>query len=498
MTRPNATQPAPLPSHVDVAIVGAGFSGLGMAIELKRAGREDFVVLERAEELGGTWQANTYPGCQCDVPSNLYSFSFAPNPGWSRTFAMQPEIWDYLRKVADDFGVRPRIRLGCEMTGTSWDEQTMRWRIETSRGNLTARVLVAAAGGLCEPFVPDLPGLESFQGAAFHTARWDHGQDLSDKRIAVVGTGASAIQVVPNIQPLARKLTVFQRTPPWIMPHRGRAVRTAEKRLFRLLPAIQKAVRGAVYWGRELYVLPFKRERFRRLPERVALRHLADQVADSELRRRLTPGYEIGCKRILLSNEYYPALQQPNVELVTEAVVEVRPTGVITADGREHGAEAIVWGTGFRAAEMPVGDRVRGREGRLLGEVWREHGAEALRGTAISGFPNLFMLVGPNTGLGHNSIVFMIESQLAYVIGALRAMDARGAAVAEARPEAQAAFNDEVQNRMAGTVWTEGGCASWYLDEHGRNTTLWPGTSWSFRQATRRFDPAEYALRSAG
>ncbi len=484
------------PSHVDVAIIGAGFSGLGMAVKLKRAGREDFVVLERAGEVGGTWQANTYPGCQCDVPSNLYSFSFAPNPGWSQTFAMQPEIWDYLRGVADGFGIRPHLRLNCEVTASAWEGETARWRIETSHGSLTARVLIAATGGLSQPSIPNLPGLESFAGVAFHTARWDHEHALNGRRVAVIGTGASAIQVVPAIQSEAQKVTVFQRTPPWIMPHPGRPVSGGERRMFRRVPAIQRAVRGAVFWGRELYVLPFKHHRLSRFPERVARRHLAKQVSDPELRRKLTPDYEIGCKRILLSNEYYPALQQPNVELVAEAVVEVRPRGVVTADGREHEVDTIVWGTGFRVSEMPLGDLVRGRDGRLLADVWREHGLQALRGTAIPGFPNLFMLIGPNTGLGHNSIVFMIESQLAYVMDALRTMDARGATVVDARPNAQDAFNDALQAAMSGTVWTEGGCASWYLDEHGRNRTLWPGTSWSFRQATRRFEPAEYLLRS--
>jgi cation diffusion facilitator CzcD-associated flavoprotein CzcO len=484
----------PLPEHVDVAIVGAGFAGLGMAIKLKQAGREDFVVLERAEEVGGTWQANTYPGCQCDVPSNLYSFSFAPNPGWSQTFALQPEIWDYLRTVADDFDLRPRIRLGCELLGAEWDEPARRWRIETSRGALTARVLVAAMGGLSEPSIPALPGLETFAGTAFHTAAWDHDHDLAGRRVAVVGTGASAVQVIPRIQPLVERLTVFQRTPPWIMPHPGRAVRPRERRLFRLLPALQQAVRGAVYWGRETYVLPFTHHRLSRLPERIARRHIAAQVADPALRRAVTPDYEIGCKRILMSNDYYPALQRPNVELVADAVVEVRPHAIVTADGREHPVETIVWGTGFRVNDMPVGEQLRGRDGRLLGDVWREHGLQALRGTTIAGFPNLFMLVGPNTGLGHNSIVFMIESQLAYVMDALRALDGHGAVGLDTRAEAQAAFNEELQARMRGTVWTEGGCASWYLDAHGRNTTLWPGTSWSFRQATRRFDPAEHVL----
>lgn len=488
--------PTDLPDHVDVAIVGSGFAGLGTAVKLKQAGREDFVVLERAADVGGTWEANTYPGCQCDVPSNLYSFSFAPNPDWSHTFATQPEIWAYLRKVADDFGIRPHVRLGCAVEGAAWDEAASRWRVETSHGTLTARVLVTGVGGLSEPSIPSIPGAETFEGPAFHTARWDRGADLAGKRVAVIGTGASAIQVVPRIAECAAHLDVFQRTPPWIMPHPGRPTRPRERTLFRLLPPLQQLVRGAVYWGRELYVIPFKHHRLSRLPERMARAHLEAQVADPVLRDRLTPRYEVGCKRILLSDEYYPALQRENVELVTGAIAEIRPRAIVTADGAEHPADAIVWGTGFRVTDMPVMDWLRGRDGRLLGEVWAQEGMSALRGTTIAGFPNLFMLVGPNTGLGHNSIVFMIESQLAYVMQALEAMDARGGAVLDTRPEAQAAFNADLQRRMRGTVWTQGGCASWYLDAHGRNTTLWPGSSWSFRRATRRFDPAEHMLRA--
>jgi len=386
---------------VDAAIVGAGFSGLGMAIKLKQAGREDFVVLEQADEVGGTWEANTYPGCQCDVPSNVYSFSFAPNPNWSHTFPQQPEIWDYLRRVADDFGIRPHIRLGCELTAATWDEEAELWRIETSHGALTARLLISAVGGLSAPSIPALPGIESFEGPAFHTARWDHSHDLRGRRVAIVGTGASAIQVVPRIQPEVERLTVFQRTPPWIIAHPGRRVRPRERRLFRLLPAVQRALRGLTYWGRETFVLHFKWRLFKGIPERLLARaHMEKQVADPELRAKLIPDFEFGCKRILMSNEYYPAIQEPNAELVTEAVVEVRPKAVVTADGREHEVDTIVWGTGFRVSDMPVGELVRGRDGRLLADVWNEHGMQALRGTTIAGFPNLFMLVGPNTGLG--------------------------------------------------------------------------------------------------
>jgi cation diffusion facilitator CzcD-associated flavoprotein CzcO len=483
-----------LPDRVDVAIVGGGFAGLGSAIALLRDGRRDFVVLERDSEVGGTWWQNTYPGCQCDVPSNLYSFSFAPNPAWSQTFPLQPEIGAYLRTVADDFGLRPWIRTGTAVTGAAWDEQAQRWRVETSRGALTARVLVAGMGALSQPAIPAIPGAETFAGPAFHTARWDHAVDLAGKRVAVIGTGASAVQVVPRIQPRVAHLDVFQRTPPWIMPHPGRPTRPRERALFRAAPAVQKLVRGGVYWGRECYVLPFKFHRLSSVPERMARRHLERQVPDPVLRDRLTPRFEIGCKRILMSDEWYPALQEPNVELVTDAIAEITPRGVVTADGVERPADAIVWGTGFHVTDLPYVEWIRGRGGRTLGELWRADGMQALHGTTVAGFPNLFMLVGPNTGLGHNSIVFMIESQLAYLIDALRTLDARGAVACEPRPAAQAAFNETVQRRMRGTVWTNGGCASWYLDAHGRNTTLWPGSSWTFRRATRRFDPAEYAL----
>jgi cation diffusion facilitator CzcD-associated flavoprotein CzcO len=483
-----------LPDHVDVAIVGGGFAGVGMAIALLRAGREDFVVLERDGDVGGTWHQNTYPGCQCDVPSNLYSFSFAPNPAWSQTFALQPEIGAYLKRVADDFGVRPHVRTHTTVTEAAWDEQARQWRIETSCGPLTARVLVAGMGGLSEPAIPQIPGAEDFAGPAFHTARWDRDADLTGKRVAVIGTGASAVQVVPRIGPQVARLSVFQRTPPWIMPHPGRPTRPRERALFKAVPALQKLVRGAIYWGRECYVLPFRFHRLSRIPQAMALRHLAAQVPDPALREQLTPRYEIGCKRILMSDEYFPALQQPNAQLVTDAIERITPTGVVTAGGVEHPADAIVWGTGFRVTDMPYVEWLRGRDGRTLGERWREHGMQGLRGTTVAGFPNLFMLVGPNTGLGHNSIVFMIESQVAYAMDALRTLDARGAVACDPTPAAQAAFNEIVQRRMRDTVWTQGGCASWYLDAHGRNTTLWPGSSWAFRRATRRFDAREYEL----
>jgi cation diffusion facilitator CzcD-associated flavoprotein CzcO len=483
------------PLQARIVIVGSGFAGLGMGIRLKQAGIDDFVILERADDLGGTWRDNSYPGCACDVPSHLYSFSFAPNPDWSRTFSGQEEIWAYLRGCAERYGITPHIRYGHEVTEAAWDEDERRWRVETTQGPYSGEVLVAGMGALSDPSIPALPGLDAFEGTVFHSATWDHRHDLAGERVAVVGTGASAIQFVPQIQPEVARLHVFQRTPPWIMPRPDRPVSAAERRLYRLLPAAQLAMRAGIYWARETFLLGFRHKRLAGLPERLARKHLYDQVADPELRRKLTPDYTIGCKRILISDDYYPALAQPNVEVVTEGIREIRPRSVVTADGTEREVDTIVFGTGFHVTDMAAADRVRGRDGQLLGDVW-QGSPQAYVGTTIAGFPNLFMLVGPNTGLGHNSMVFMIESQLNYVMDCLRVMDERDLATVEVRPEVQAAYNAAVQADMRGTVWTSGGCASWYLDANGRNTTLWPGFSWSFRQRTRRFDPGDYTVRA--
>jgi cation diffusion facilitator CzcD-associated flavoprotein CzcO len=483
------------PADFRIAIVGSGFSGLGMAIRLKQEGIEDFVVLERADDVGGTWRDNTYPGAACDVPSHLYSFSFAPNPEWTRTFSPQREIWDYLRRCAADFDVLPHIRFRHDVQQAAWDEERQRWLIDTSAGRLSAQVLVAGPGPLSEPSIPRIPGLERFEGAAFHTAQWDHDVDLRGRRVAVIGTGASTIQVVPEIQPQVEKLHLFQRTAPWIMPHPDRSLTKREKRLYRRFPAAQLAMRAAIYWAREMFVLPFMHKRLAKLPQTMARKHLAQQVRDPELRRKLTPSYTIGCKRILISNDYYPALSQPNVELQTAGIREVRERSIVTADGRETEVDVIVFGTGFRVTDMPAAEYIRGRSGESLAEAWKGS-MQAYLGTSIAGFPNLFMLVGPNTGLGHNSMVFMIESQLAYVLDAVRTMGERGIASVDVRPDVQAAYNDELQDGLRETVWATGGCASWYLDDSGRNTTLWPGGTWRFRTRTRRFDPALYTLRS--
>jgi cation diffusion facilitator CzcD-associated flavoprotein CzcO len=480
-------------THHRTVIVGTGFSGIGMAIKLLREGERDFVLLERADEIGGTWRDNTYPGCRCDVPSHLYSFSFAPNPNWSSTFSPQPEILEYLRGVAARFGVMSHVRFGTEMESAEWDEAESRWRLETTQGPITAEVLIAAQGPLSDPLVPDLPGLDSFEGTTFHSARWDHDHRLDGERVAVVGTGASAIQFVPKIQPLVGQMHVFQRTPPWVMPHPNRAMNDWERRLYGRLPAAQLAMRAGIYWARETFVLQFRNERMRKLATRMALRQLEQQVPDPELRAKLTPRYELGCKRILPTDEWYPALMQPNVDVVTGGIREIRPHSIVSTDGTEREVDTIIFGTGFHVTDIPIAQRVRGRDGRTLAETW-DGSPSAYKGAAVAGYPNLFFLVGPNTGLGHNSIVFMIESQINYVAGALGAMRRRGARVVDVRPEAQAAYNAMLDQMTEGTVWVSGGCSSYYIDRNGRNSTIWPTFTWPFRQRTREFDEAAYAL----
>jgi cation diffusion facilitator CzcD-associated flavoprotein CzcO len=484
--------------HVRIAIVGTGFSGLGMAIKLKEAGVEDFTILERADDVGGTWRDNTYPGCQCDVPSHLYSFSFAPNPDWSRTYSKQAEIWDYLREVTDRYGMRPHIRFEHDVTDAAWDDDERVWRLETSQGELTCEILIAGSGALVEPQIPDIPGLDSFEGAVFHSARWDHDYDLEGKRVASIGTGASAIQYVPEIQPKVEQLHVFQRTPPWIMRHTDRPITGLERRLYRRFPRLQRLTRAGVYLGREWLVLGFvKRQRLMKRIQKLAEAQLRRQVKDPELREKLRPSYTFGCKRILPTNRWYPALQQPNVEVVTEGIVEVKPNAVVSADGREREVDAIILGTGFHVTDMPMTQHIRGRDGRLMSEQFEGEGTEGYLGTVVKNFPNFFFLTGPNTGLGHTSMVYMIESQIRYIVDAVRTMEREGIATLEVRPEAQAEFNQEIQSRMTHTVWMRGGCASWYIDDKGRNSTLWPDWTFRFRQRTSRFDLPSYVTTPA-
>jgi len=477
--------------ETDIAIVGSGFSGLAMAARLKRAGNEDFVILERAREVGGTWRENTYPGCRCDVPSHVYSFSFAPNPDWSESFSPQREIFEYLRRVAEDEGVVEHVRFGCEVERATWDADARRWRLQTSAGELSARVLIAGAGPLHEPKLPDVPGLRDFEGHLFHSATWDHDHDLSGERVAVIGTGASSIQFVPQIQPEVERLHLFQRTAPWVMPRRQRRITRIEKALFRRFPVLQRAARGAIYWAREAIAIPMLRVAFAPLLRRVGLVHLRRSIADPALRAKVTPDYLPGCKRILVANDYLPSLAKPNVEVLCEGIAEVRGRTVVGTDGSEREVDTIILGTGFHVLDMPIADRVVDGEGRTLAEHW-DGSPQAHRGTTVAGFPNLFLLLGPNTGLGHNSVVYMAEAQAGYVMGALDHMRDDGVETIEVTADAQRDWNEAIQARMDGTVWLEGGCSSWYLDRNGRNTSLWPDFSFRFARALRRFDPAEH------
>ena len=497
MTSTSPQQNGTEPRHVRYGILGAGFGGLGTAIRLEQQGETDFLVFERDGDVGGTWWANTYPGCHCDIPSHLYSFSFAPNPDWTRTYPKQPELSAYLRRTAERWGIYDRVRLNCEVTVAEWDEDACRWRLETTRGPYTADLLIAAPGPLSEPSIPALKGLEDFEGTVFHTARWNHDHDLRGRKVAFVGTGASAIQAVPEIQPLVAHMDVFQRTPPWVVPHRDRPITSVERRLYRRVPALQRLVRSGVYFSRELLVPGLAyRPQLMKLVERLARRHIATQVKDPVLRAKVTPDYTIGCKRILPSNKWYPALSAENVDLVTSPIAEVRRDGVVDRDGGFHEADTIIFGTGFYVTDIPLANVVRGVGGRRLADVW-DRSPQAYRGTAIAGFPNLFFLVGPNTGLGHNSIVFMIEAQINYLLDAIRTMRGRGTNRVEVRPEAQEAYNNALQRRMPNTVWNSGGCASWYIDANGRNTTIWPDFTFRFWQQTREFDADAYDLTPA-
>lgn len=482
--------------HVRVAVIGSGFGGLGAAVRLRRAGVTDFVVLERREAVGGTWHDNTYPGCACDVPSHLYSFSFAPNPEWPRNFSGQEHIRAYLENVADTFGLRQHIRFDSEVELMSWDPEVLHWNITVSRGRqLTADFVVSATGPLSDAKIPDVPGLEGFRGKVFHTARWDHDYDLRGKRVAVIGTGASAIQVVPAIQPEVESLTLFQRTPAWVMPRADRRITRFEHALHGRIPAT-RYLRRQLLWGiRELQVSAFaKHPNVLGLVEKLASAHMKRAVKDPLLRRKLTPDYRIGCKRILLSNNYYPALVRPNVDLVASGLKEIRGNTLVASDGTEAEVDAVIFGTGFHVTDMPIAQRIKGANGTSLAEEWSD-GMEALRGCSASGFPNFMTVIGPNTGLGNSSMILMIEAQLNYMTDYVKKLETlggtHGKVALDARPEAVDAWNAHIQDRMRRSVWNTG-CDSWYLDANGRNTTVWPGTTAEFRSVTREVRLEEY------
>lgn len=484
---------------VDHLIVGAGFGGLCAAIKLDGDGERDFVVIEKGSDVGGTWRDNTYPGAACDVPSQLYSYSFAPNPDWSMSFSPQPEIQAYIRRVAEESGTLDRFVFDTRVASARWDAGQQRWLVDvegpSGSAQYAARTVIAGPGALHEPRLPEIEGIESFQGEIFHSARWRHDVDLTGKRVAVIGTGASAIQIVPEIQKVAGHLDVYQRTAPWIIPRNEHRYSALEKRAFRHVPGLQRAVRTAIYWGRELYVPAFTWQPKLAAPAKaLALANIRKGIQDPELRAKVTPTYEIGCKRILISNAYYPALDADNVDLVTDRIAKVTGSSVVTEDGTEREIDVLIVATGFYTTDIPIAHHITGRTGRTMADRFAETGAAAYKGTTVPEFPNFFFVVGPNTGLGHSSMVFIIESQVQYIREALRTMRINHYATLEPTEQAYATWNADLQDRLSTTVWNTGGCASWYLDDQGRNTTLWPRTTAMFRRLLHSFDVAEYVV----
>ena len=477
---------------LSIIIIGAGFGGLGMAIKLKQAGYENITVVEKADRVGGTWRDNTYPGAACDVQSHFYSYSFEPKHDWSRKFGLQHEILAYMEHCVRKYDLQHHIRYRSEVREANFDDASNQWQIALTTGEiLTAQVLITATGQLNQPAWPSIPGLESFGGKVFHSARWDHDYDLNGKRVAVIGTGASAIQFVPEIVQRVNNLYLFQRSAAWVLPKPDREFRAWEQALFRAVPLWDRLYRALIYWKNESRALAFTRfhgllQLFANQARREASRH----VTDPDKLRNIIPDYQIGCKRILISNDWYPAINQPHLELITDSIDHIDTRGVVTRNGHHYEVDAIILGTGFRATEFLSPIRITGRHGLNLNDAWHS-GAVAFKGIAVSGFPNLFMLYGPNTNLAHNSILYMLESQFRYVLDCLRVLGKYPGSAMEVLKDRQERFSQVVQHRLERSVWASG-CHSWYLDEQGKNTVNWPGFTFSYRFATRRVDSTDY------
>jgi cation diffusion facilitator CzcD-associated flavoprotein CzcO len=486
----NGTAPSPR-----IVIVGAGFGGIGLAIRLRQAGIESFEILERADGIGGVWRDNVYPGLTCDIPSHLYSLSFEPNPDWSRLYSPRDEILAYQERLVTKYGLGRHIRLGAAVARADFDQGEGVWRVTTEDGDVVeGEVLVCATGQLSRPDPAPLPGLESFEGPSFHSSRWDDDVELAGRRVAVVGTGASAIQLVPEVAPEAQRVYVFQRSAPWVVPKNDREYSRLEQRLFRRFPLIQRFVRQRQYWKFELlaWLMTGGNARARSFFESQLLRQIEKEVSDPELREKLEPAYPLGCKRVLVSDDWYETLTRPDVELVTEAVSEVGPDRIATADGVVREVDVIILATGFRTTEFLAPMEVAGVGGRDLNEAWRD-GAEAYLGMAVAGFPNFFMLYGPNTNLGVGSIIAIHESQVRYILDAVAELRRNGARWLDVRPEVQREFNDELQERLADSVWTAG-CTNWYRTESGKVVNNWPGLSSEYDRRTRELDPDDYRI----
>ena len=483
-----ATQP------YDVVILGAGFGGLCMAIQMRQQGNDNFVVLEKAGDVGGTWRDNSYPGCACDVQSHMYSFSFEGKSDWTKRYAPWNEIQDYILKTTEKYGIRPFCRFNQEVTAAKFDEATALWTVTTAAGDaFVCRHFVLASGPLHVPQIPNIKGLDKFKGKVFHSAQWDHNYDLKGKNVVSIGTGGSAIQYCPEIAPDVKQLYVFQRTPAWVIPRDERNYSGVEKFAFKQFPLLRKAYRARLYWSNESRVWPLFNEPLAKVLQKFAEAFIRFQVKDPEIARKLTPNYTIGCKRVLISNKYFPMFNRDNVELVTDGIKEIRENSIVTVDGKERPADCIILGTGFVVdPRIYMKDfELTGLGGRDLREDWKDH-AETYYGTAASGYPNLWQLVGPNAGLGHNSIIFMIEAQVNYILKCLNIMKQKNADYMDVKYNVQREFNDALQKSFKNTVWSQGGCASWYNQADGRNIALWPKSTWRFWLETLRAKASDY------
>lgn len=479
-------------TQTGIAIVGSGFSGICMGIQLKKAGITDFMIFERATEVGGTWRDNTYPGVACDVSSHMYSFSFEPNPNWSRMFSPQKEILQYLKNCVEKYELAPFIKYNVSVSGGDFDEKKSEWIIQTSSGDtITAKTFVNGMGPLNRAVIPHLDGIETYTGKTFHSSDWDHSYDMTGKRVAVIGTGASAIQIVPNIVDKVKELYLFQRTAPWILPKPDRKMRGFERAMFRALPFTQKIYRYAIYWVLEATAIGLVvNPKWTKLLENVSRRHLKKSVKDPVLREKLTPKYKLGCKRILISNDYYKALTLPKSHVVTNGIERVQGNAIITKDGKRFETDAIVFGTGFNAAEFPKDFVVKGLNGKLLADEWK-HGPEAYLGTTVKHFPNLFFIIGPNTGLGHNSMIFMIESQVNHIVQCIINLRENGYRYMDVKEEQQENYNLEIQKKLEHTVWNSG-CVSWYQTSEGKNTSLWPGFTFQYWKRMKKLKKEDF------
>ena len=486
----------PQARHVRTIIVGSGLSGVAVGIKLREAGETDFVILDKADGVGGTWRANTYPGVECDIHAPLYSYSFAPKKDWSKNYGTQPELLSYIEECCTRYGLDAHLQFGQEVTSATWLDAQKIWEVKTSNGHFTANALVSAMGYLSFPNLPELPGYSDFSGPKFHTAQWDHSVDLKGKRVAIVGLGATSIQIIPEIQPTVGQLDIYQRTPAWFMPKHSHELGGFSNWAYRTIPGYHALIRQYHLWAAELVPYQLARPKRTKFMKDIAQKYLDKAVKDPELRAKLQPDYTIGCKRMLFSDTFYDVVQERNVALITNGIKQIEGSAIVTDDGTRRDTDVLVMATGFHTADMPFTKIVKGRSSQRLSEVWQD-GRFAYLGSTVPGFPNFFMMLGPNTTVGHTSMTLMIEAQATYIADAIAKMREKGLASVEVRPDVAAEYDARMQDRLAPTVWNAGGCTSYYRGGAGKNTAIWPDTSFKFRRLTKTFDLDKYTTTSS-